>query len=137
MQWQKAERLVAICPEVAGGLAVPREAAEIEPVGKMSTELEPLSDTVRVVTVSGQDVSNEFMRGAEAALALAQSLDIRLAILTEGSPSCGSQTIRDGSFTGAKRHGEGVTCSLLRQHGIRVFAHKNLKLARQYLRTLG
>ena len=42
------------------------------------------------------------------------------ALLKERSPSCGSGTIYDGSFTGTLVPGDGVTAELLKKHGIKV-----------------
>ena len=36
------------------------------------------------------------------------------------SPSCGSKLIYDGSFTGNKIQGDGVTAALFKQHDIEV-----------------
>ncbi len=102
-------RLVAICPELAGGLPVPRSPAEIQSDG-------------RVTDPTGADVSAEFREGARQALALAQGEGCRFALLTDGSPSCGSSFVHDGSFSVARVAGRGVTAALLEAHGIRVFA---------------
>ena len=108
-RWAAEGRLVAVCPELAGGLPVPRAPAEIQSDG-------------RVVDVTGTDVSAEFREGAQRALALAQAEGCRFALLTDGSPSCGSSFIYDGSFTGTRVSGMGVTAALLEANGIRVFA---------------
>lgn len=76
---------------------------------------------LRVRTAENIDVTHHFRSGARQALALCQALDIHIAILKEGSPSCGSGLINDGSFTKTKIAGDGVTTRLLRQHGIVVF----------------
>ncbi|ENY72423.1 hypothetical protein G114_07815 [Aeromonas diversa CDC 2478-85] len=108
-----AERvLLPFCPEVAGGLPTPRPPAERR--GE------------RVVTEAGLDVTAEFDRGAELALALCQREGIRVALLKEGSPSCGSGRIYSGRFDGISLPGEGKTASLLRRHGIAVFSEDQL-----------
>lgn len=117
--WQKQQRIIPICPEVAGGLTVPREPAEIQPY------------TNQVITHSGNNVSKQFSQGAAHALALCQQHNIRFAILKESSPSCGSSLIYDGSFSNTKISGQGITTELLTQEGIRVFSENNLsELAR-------
>lgn len=68
-------------------------------------------------TLAGQDVSAEFIQGAKATLALAQQHQVTHVILKSNSPSCGSTLIYDGSFTGQKIQGVGVTTALLQQHG--------------------
>lgn len=105
-------RVLAFCPEVAGGLPTPRPPAERQ--GE------------RVVTEAGLDVTAQFDRGAELALQLCQTQGIRFALLKEGSPSCGSGRIYDGRFEGTSMAGEGKTTALLRRHGIRVFSEDQL-----------
>ncbi len=112
--WQQQNRFIPICPEVAGGLPVPREPAEIQ-----------LSENL-ITTISGQDVSKQFHRGAQLALTLCQQHHIRFALLKESSPSCGSTHIYDGSFTNQKILGQGVTSKLLTQAGIKVYSENNL-----------
>lgn len=110
-------RVIVFCPEVAGGLPVPRAAAEII-AGDGSAVI---AGTARVKTRGGDDVSEFFLAGAEQALALCRQQDISVAVLTELSPSCGSGQIYDGSFTRRSINASGVTTSLLQQHGIKVF----------------
>lgn len=105
-------RVLAFCPEVAGGLPTPRPPAERQ--GE------------RVLTESGLDVTAQFDRGALLALQLCQAQGIRFALLKEGSPSCGSGRIYDGRFEGTSMAGEGKTTALLRRHGIRVFSEDQL-----------
>lgn len=107
-RWLSEGRVVRVCPELAGGLTVPRPPAERR--------------GLRVVTSTGDDVTTEFTRGAEHALQLAQRLGAAVAVLKENSPSCGSQQIGDGSFSKTRIPGEGVTTALLRAHGIQVFS---------------
>ncbi len=92
--------LIPVCPEVAGGLPVPREPGERQ------------GD--RVVSRSGRDVTEAYRRGAEAALALARRFGCRKALLKARSPSCGSGQIYDGSFSGRLIDGDGVAAALLR-----------------------
>ena len=112
--WKKENRFVAICPEVSGGLSVPREPAEQQ------------AHNGKVITQSGLDVSVEFNLGATKALALCQQHNIRFALLKESSPSCGSRFIYDGSFSNKKITGQGVTSKMLTQAGIMVFSENNL-----------
>ena len=128
----KQDRLIPICPEVASGLPVPRDAAEIQQ-GDGSSVIDGKS---RVKTWPGEDLTKAFIRGAELALDLCQQYQISVAILTESSPSCGSHQIYDGSFSHSRQEGIGVTTALLRRHGISVFnqyqvgdAIKSLRIA--------
>lgn len=116
-QWKKKGLLLPLCPEVAGGLSTPRPAAEIQ------------GD--KVMTVSGEDVSLAFESGAQAALNLCQTFEIKLAILKESSPSCGLKLINDGTFSKQKIAGQGITAQLLLKHGIKVFNEFQLDLINQ------
>ena len=66
------------------------------------------------------DVTKKFKQGAMETLKIAKLYGCKKAILKEGSPSCGSSCIYDGTFTGKKVPGEGVTTALLRQNGIEI-----------------
>ena len=117
-QWQDEGRLIPICPEVAGGLPVPRPPAEI-----VSGDADAVLSGCGVVQrKSGEDVTDAFVDGAERALAQCMRHHIKLAVLKEGSPSCGVSRVNDGTFSGMKVEGEGVTARLLNRHGITVFS---------------
>jgi uncharacterized protein YbbK (DUF523 family) len=130
--WLEEGRVVSFCPEVAGGLGVPRPAAEI--LGGDGDAV--LATRALVMTRLGTDVTTNFLDGAHQAVAAAQSHGVRLAILKDGSPSCGSTSIYDGTFTGTRRQGRGVTAALLEGAGIRVFSERNLREAQEYLTVL-
>ncbi len=127
--WQQQGRLVSRCPEVAGGLPVPRPPAEIEE-GNAEAVIRG-EGTIR--HKDGTDVTGAFMTGAEIALALCMQYDIRIAILKEGSPSCGVNRLNDGSFSGVKIAGQGVTARLLERHGITVFSESQIAEAEEQL----
>lgn len=124
-----AGRVLAYCPEVGGGLPVPREPAEI--VGGDGFAV--IDGRARVMTRDGTDVSRFFIDGARRALALCREQDIRLAVLTEKSPSCGSGEIYDGSFSRRRLPGQGVTTALLERAGVRVFGQQDLGAALRLL----
>ena len=113
--WQQQQRFITICPEVTGGLSVPREPAEIQ------------QSSHKVITTSGINVSAQFNLGAQQALILCQQHNIRFALLKESSPSCGSTFIYDGSFTNNKILGQGVTSQLLTRHKIKVFSENTVE----------
>ncbi|MEV0385266.1 DUF523 domain-containing protein [Nonomuraea sp. NPDC050643] len=131
--WREEGRLVPFCPEVEGGLPIPRPAAEIEGGAGGAAVL---SGAARVLATDGSDVTAEFLSGARAALETARSHGIRLAVLKEGSPSCGALAVYDGSFEGRRVPGQGVTTALLERNGIRVFSEEQVPQAADYLRTL-
>jgi uncharacterized protein YbbK (DUF523 family) len=112
-RWQDEGRLIPLCPEVAGGLPVPRLPAEIQADG-------------RVINVEQVDVTEAFASGAQKALELCRAHQIRIAILKEGSPSCGSSMINNGEFNRTKISGQGVTTRMLRDNGVDVFSEHEL-----------
>lgn len=122
-RWKQQGRLVTICPEMAGGMPVPRPPAEIE---NGACGLDVLEGRARVLEVTGGDVTAEFIAGARKALAFAQENGCTYALLIDGSPSCGSVAIYDGSFSGIKHAGNGVTAALLQKAGIAVFSHTDI-----------
>lgn len=131
-RWQEEGRLVAVCPERDGGLPTPRPPAEI--VGDEGGR-GVLKRIALVRTREGLDVTAAFVHGAEEALAAARAQRIRVAVLKDGSPSCGSTFAYDGSFTGTRRAARGVTAALLEEHGIRVFSDAQIDAADAWLRA--
>lgn len=111
-------RVAPICPEVAGGLPVPRPPAEIQ--GGDGGDV--LDGRARVVTVEGQDVTAQYLNGAQAALQVARRLGLDRAVLKARSPSCGVGQIYDGAFSQHLRPGDGVTAALLKRAGIAVYS---------------
>lgn len=123
-RWLEEGRVVKVCPELAGGLSVPRPPAERQPDG-------------RVLANTGADVTAAFKQGAAFAVKLAQEHDIAIAVLKEGSPSCGSGYVYDGTFTRAKLAGEAGEATLaLRGHGVQVFSELQWEEADAALKTL-
>ena len=105
--------LIPVCPEVLGGLLTPRPPAE------------RIGD--RVQTRNGIDVTEQFKRGAELALAIAIDKNCLCALLKAKSPSCGYGEIYDGTFTRTLVNGVGVTSELLLQHNIQIYTEKNVQ----------
>jgi uncharacterized protein YbbK (DUF523 family) len=116
-EWVLEERLISVCPEVLGGLPVPRAPAEIQ----AGEGVDVLAGKARVTNIRGQDVTQAFLAGAREALRLSEENDVAYAILKARSPSCGNKMIYDGSFTGRLVEGQGVTAALIEQSGIQVF----------------
>ena len=125
-RWQDEGRLVPLCPEVTGGLATPRPAAEITvaPEGR------------RVLTAAGMDVTRAFERGADAAARACAAHGIRIAILKDWSPSCGSRSIYDGTFSGHRLNGQGFTAARLAADAIALFSEEEIDSAADYLEAL-
>ena len=109
----RVAELIPVCPEIYGGLPTPRTPSER--VG------------ARVMMKTGEDVTEAYHRGAQEALALAERFGVRCAVLKERSPSCGSGEIYDGSFSGAKIAGDGVTAELLKKNEITVYGESHVR----------
>lgn len=106
--------LIPVCPEQLGGLPTPRLPSE------------RVED--RIINRAGEDVTDQFQRGAAEALRLARSYGCDVAVLKERSPSCGCGRIYDGSFTGTLTEGNGVTTELLLSAGIQVVGESRIEL---------
>ena len=130
--WQKEGRVVPFCPEVAGGLPVPRNPVEIS--GGEGKDV--LSGQGKTLDNAGNNLTEAFVAGAQETLLLAKKHNIKLAVLKEGSPSCGSHLIYDGLFRGIKIPGKGVTARLLEQNGIETFNEEELENVLQNLTIL-
>lgn len=117
------KQFIGICPELESGLLVPRKRCEI--IGGDGSDV--LDTKARVVSEDGSDLSLYFINGAAITLEKAAKSKIEMAILKENSPSCGSTHIYDGTFTGQRRTGHGVTAALLKRHGIKVVSDEHLK----------
>ena len=104
--------LIPVCPEQLGGLPTPRIPSERQ--GR------------NVVNRAGEDVTPQFVQGAEEALRIAKAYGCTTAILKERSPSCGCGTIYDGTFTGTVTEGDGIAAELLKQHNIAIFGESRI-----------
>ena len=122
-RWMQEGLLVTICPEMSAGMPVPRAPAEI---ADAATGEDVLAGNAHVVELTGGDVTDEFLLAAENAVRLATDSGCRYALLIDGSPSCGSGFIYDGSFSGSRRFGSGVTAAALKQAGIEVFSDREI-----------
>ena len=117
-RWQQEQRLVIHCPELTAELPVPRPPAEI-----MSAEgKDVMRGQARIIENTGTDVTGHYQLAAWLALRAAQEAGCTAALLTDGSPTCGTQFIYNGSFSNQRKSGMGVAASLLSEHGIAVFS---------------
>lgn len=113
-EYLKGEDFIFMCPEQLGGLCTPRNPSEIKYVdGKR-----------KVFTNNGIDVTENFEKGAQEVLNICKKYNIKKAILKSGSPSCGYGKIYDGTFSGNKIDGNGITTELLLENGIEVISSK-------------
>jgi len=130
-RWQQEGRLVIHCPELAAGLPVPRLSAEISG----GTGIDVMRNAARITESDGTDVTGHYQLAAWLALRAAQEAGCRAALLTDGSPTCGSRAIYDGSFNGQRQPGMGVAAALLTEHGIKVFSEQELPALITWINT--
>ncbi|MBL1224421.1 DUF523 domain-containing protein [Enterococcus sp. BWR-S5] len=112
-----------VCPEVLGGLPIPRAPAEI--IGGDGYDV--WQGNAKVMTITGEDVTEAFKRGAVIAYEELKNLDISCIVMKENSPSCGSRAIYDGSFSGNKKSGVGVATAYFCQQGIDIVSETHWK----------
>jgi uncharacterized protein YbbK (DUF523 family) len=115
-------RAVLVCPEVAGGLPIPRPAAEIVD----GDGADVVAGRARVVSEEGADVTENYLAGARIAAEAARGAGARLAVLKARSPSCGCGEIYGGGFNKELREGDGVTAAMLKSEGIEVVSDDQL-----------
>lgn len=104
-------KAIMVCPEIEGGLSVPRLPCEIK--------------DDNVINVASEDKTEDFLKGAYKTLEIAKKHGIKKAIFKEKSPSCGSKFIYDGTFSNTLIKGEGITTKLLRSNGIEVISDED------------
>ena len=106
MKFIEGHEVIAVCPEVMGGLPTPRVPSEI---------------VNGVITMAdGRNVDTEFRKGAQIGLNLAKENKVDIVILQSRSPSCGVKQIYDGTFSGNKIDGQGIFARLLTENGFRI-----------------
>ena len=105
-EYTRGHEVIPICPEVLGGLPTPREPSEI------------VDGIVRHKDGTLADI--EFRRGAEIAYDMIKDKNVSLVILQSRSPSCGVNSVYDGTFSGKIIAGEGIFAKLLKDKGIKV-----------------
>ena len=105
--------IIPVCPECFGGLPIPRVPSEIK--------------DGRVYSKTGEDLTEAFLSGAEQTLSIAKEANAPCAVLKENSPSCGFGKIYDGTFSGNKIDGNGITAQLLYDNEIQIFGESQVK----------
>ncbi|MFW2489734.1 DUF523 domain-containing protein [Clostridium chromiireducens] len=121
-------KAVLVCPEQLGGLPTPRNPVELN-----NTASEVINGNGKAISNQGEDVTKQFLDGAYETLKIARELGATRAILKEGSPSCGSDFVYDGTFTGNKIKGKGITAQLLEDEGMLVFSDEDLEVSNDKL----
>lgn len=106
----KEGKAIPICPEQLGGLNIPRKPVELKVINGKRCAIDN----------EGNDLTENFERGALEVLNLAKNLNINKAILQPRSPSCGVNKIYSGNFDNKLVDGNGILAELLKQNGIDV-----------------
>lgn len=122
IKYLKDKDYILICPEQLGGLSTPRNPSEIV----TGNGYDVINKDSNIIDSTGKDVTNEFINGANECLKIAKMYDCKKAILKEGSPSCGSNFIYDGTFSGKKICGVGTTTALFRNNKIEVISEEDI-----------
>lgn len=122
IQYLKDKQFIIACPEQLGGMSTPRDPSEII---ELDTD-DVIKGQTSVISNKSLDVTNKFKEGAKETLKIANIYNCKEAILKDGSPSCGSSYIYDGTFSSKKIDGVGVTTALLINNGIKVISEKEL-----------
>lgn len=122
IEYLKDKQYIIACPEQLGGMSTPRDPSEIIRLDGHAV----IKGQTSVINNKRLDVTKKFLTGAKETLKIAKIYDCNKAILKEGSPSCGSNYIYDGTFCGNKVDGVGVTTALLLQNGIQVISEKEI-----------
>ncbi len=115
-------RALPVCPEVLGGLCIPRVPCELQ--SALKGGYAPLQK--RVVNALGYDQTSAFITGAQRALLQAQEAGCTVAIVKSRSPSCGAHAVYDGSFSKCLVPGQGIFAHMLVQAGFAVFSEEQL-----------
>ena len=106
MDYLKDKDYIKICPEVLGGLPIPRPSAEIS--------------NGKVINTESSDVTFEFQNGVSRALKIIENEEIEFAVLQSRSPSCGVKQIYDGTFSKKLIEGQGLFARALKAKGIKI-----------------
>lgn len=106
---------VKLCPEVLGGLTIPRTACQID----NGDGDDVICGRAKVIAKDGRDCTDEFIKGAKEALKICLENDITIVILKEKSPSCGKNFVYNDDIL---IDGCGVTAAFLKQHGIEIIS---------------
>ena len=117
--------IYSFCPEVSGGLGIPRTPAEIVKNEKPFI----------VKDENGTDVTISFLLGAKKAFDICKEENIKVALLKSNSPSCGNIKVYDGTFSNNLVEGQGLTAKLLKENGIEIFNETQLKELSKFIKT--
>jgi len=112
----KKGKVLCVCPEVLGGLSMPRLPCEI--IGGNAQDV--FEGKTKVVNLAQEDMTAQILSGCYKALELAKKDKIRLAVLKDKSVACAVKNIYDGTFQKKLIPGKGILTVLLKKEGIKV-----------------
>ena len=123
MKLLREGRAILVCPEQMGGMNTPRNPVEI--VGTAKEIIEEKKG--KLVDCEGNNNTESFIKGAYEVLNIVRETGINRAILKEGSPSCGCNLVYDGTFSGKRVAGKGITAYILEKEGVNVFSDEDIE----------
>lgn len=104
---------ILVCPEVDGGLPIPRPRAEIV--------------KSHVVNENNRDITSKYIAGIDKLMVIIKYFGIKQAILKEKSPACGVHQIYDGTFHKKLIDGSGLLTRKLQEMGIKVYSENDIE----------
>ena len=122
---------IPVCPEESGGLGTPRPSAEMQENAETI-----LNGKGVIITNKGENVTAEFIQGAEQSLQLGLGAEVKIAVLKSKSPSCGIGKIYDGSFTKTLKTGNGIFAHLCHKNDIACIPSDNINQIKKTLAKL-
>lgn len=122
IKYSTCGKFIPFCPEILGGLPTPRPASEII---KGSGE-DVLEGSARVMSKGGKDETENYIKGAMETVKLLKMFPVTCAIMKQRSPSCGNSMIYDGTFSGRRRSGKGVSAAILERYNIPVYSEEEI-----------
>jgi uncharacterized protein YbbK (DUF523 family) len=122
MELIRKGKAIPICPEQLGGLTTPRSGSRIV----SGSGEDALDGNSKLMTDNGEDVTKQYIKGANDTLAFAKNFAASVVILKQGSPSCGNGFTQGGLNSREKIAGDGVTVALLKRNGIKVLSEEDL-----------
>jgi len=120
----KKGKAIPICPEQLGGLATPRSGARI----LSNKGLDIIENRSRLITDDSQDVTDQYLRGAQEILKIIDDFNVLTVILKQGSPSCGNGKTQGGEERRELVQEDGVTVALLKKNGVQVYSEDDLEI---------
>ncbi|WP_446897574.1 DUF523 domain-containing protein [Clostridium sp. LBM24168] len=122
LKLMESGKIIPFCPEQLGGLSTPRLPCEIS--GGCGSDV--IEGNAIIIDSKGRNLTDKFLRGAYESIKICRKCNIKTAILKSKSPSCGYGEIYDGSFTGNRIIGNGVTAEIFIRNGIKILKEREI-----------